>query len=194
MIAVDNPAAFSDLFKILPLEEIQALFARTQEKTVNSSEIYIKQGEFSQKPAFIKKGIIRTYTVKDNGEESTLLLRWEEQFIGSHDSILLSQPSKYFYPALEKTTILEIDYNTVNKIMQQNPAYEPLRVFVLRTKLAGTLGMIENFILLNPEERYRKLVANYPDIVNRVPGKYIASMLGITPVSLSRIRRRITGK
>lgn len=78
--------------------------------------------------------------------------------------------------------------------MDKNPEYEPLRNFVLMSMLSGTLEMIEDFVLFNPEERYIKLISEKFDIVNRVPDKYIASMLGITPVSLSRIRKRIASR
>ncbi|MCO6149448.1 hypothetical protein [Flavobacterium sp. NRK1] len=75
--------------------------------------------------------------------------------------------------------------------MQEDPKYEPVRSHVLMSMLSASLEMIEDFILLTPEERYKKLIAEKFDIVNRVPDKYIASMLGVTPVSLSRIRKRI---
>jgi FixJ family two-component response regulator len=60
--------------------------------------------------------------------------------------------------------------------------------------LAQSMDRIESFVLLSPEERYRQLVEQKPNIVNRVPNKYIATFLGITPVSLSRLRRRMATK
>jgi hypothetical protein len=70
----------------------------------------------------------------------------------------------------------------------------PLRNFFLMQMLSDTLKSIESFVTQSPEERYRNLIAERFDLVNRVPDKYIASMLGITPVSLSRIRKRINTK
>jgi CRP-like cAMP-binding protein len=194
MLSQDRLDFFTNLLQDIPPEDVAGLFAHAVEKQLKAGEVYITQNEYSKKLAYIQKGIIRTYAIKDNGDEATLLLRWEDQFIGSHDSILLEQPSKFIYQALEDTILLEIDYALVDEIMNQNPKYEPLRNFVLMTMLGGALRMIEDFVLLTPEERYLKLNAENFGIVNRVPGKYIASMLGITPVSLSRIRRRISGK
>ncbi len=191
MTSDDKLLYFADILKDLPLEDITELFAKASSKTLYEGESYIRLHEENTNLAYIEKGIIRAYTYKENGDEATLLLRWEGQFVGSHDCILLKQPSSFIYQALEDTNILEIDYSEVEKIMAENPRYEPVRNHVLMTMLGGALKMIENFILLNPEERYKKLVAEKFDIVNRVHDKYIASMLGITPVSLSRIRRRI---
>jgi CRP-like cAMP-binding protein len=194
MISTERLQFFTTLLKDIPIEEVAALFSNATEKCLKPGDIYIAQKQFSKKLAYIKKGVIRTYTVKENGDEATLLLRWDDQFVGSHDCILLQQPSGFIYQALTETDIMEIDYSQVEQIMLDNPKYEPLRNFVLMTMLSGSLKMLEDFILLAPAERYRKLVAENPDIVNRVADKHIASMLGITPVSLSRIRKRISSK
>lgn len=78
--------------------------------------------------------------------------------------------------------------------MSKHSEFEPIRHFFLLNMLAESLHQIERFLFLSPEEHYRKLTSQLPDIVNRVPDKYIASMLGITPVSLSRIRKRMHEK
>ena len=175
MITNERLLFFTDLLNDVPVEEVVDLFSRASEKHLRVGEEYISDNEINKKLAYIQHGIIRAYTVKQNGEEATLLLRWDDQFVGSHDSILLQQPSKFKYQALEETHILEIDYGHVENIMSENPKFEPLRNFILMNMLSAALQMIEDFVLLNPEERYKKLVAEKFDIVNRVPDKYIAS-------------------
>ncbi|RZJ76175.1 MAG: Crp/Fnr family transcriptional regulator [Flavobacterium sp.] len=195
MLTNDRLEFFTELLTDVPMEDVIGLFANAAERHLKYGEEYISQNEFTKKLAYIQKGIIRAYTTKSNGDEATLLLRWDDQFVGSHDSILLNKPSKFRYMAIEETTILEIDYSHVENIMAENPKFEPLRNFVLMNMLSSSLTMLEDFVLLNPEERYLKLIAEKANIVNRVADKHIASMLGITPVSLSRIRKRIaTGK
>jgi len=191
MLSNDTLLSFAKILQDLPLSDVEELFSKSSAKTLRTGDIYIHQYEDNKLLAYIEKGIIRAYTHKENGDEATLLLRWEDQFIGSHDCILLNKPSNFIYQALEETHILEIDYREVEQIMRENPKYELVRNHVLMSMLSASLKMIEDFILLNPEERYKKLVVEKFDIVNRVPDKYIASMLGITPVSLSRIRKRI---
>ncbi|RZJ75626.1 MAG: Crp/Fnr family transcriptional regulator [Flavobacterium sp.] len=195
MLTKDRLQFFTGLLRDVPMEDVIGLFANASERHLKYGQEYIGLNEFTKKLAYIQKGIIRAYAIKSNGDEATLLLRWDDQFIGSHDSILLNKPSKFRYMALEETTILEIDYSNVENIMAENPKFEPLRNFVLMNMLSSSLTMLEDFVLLNPEERYLKLIAEKANIVNRVADKHIASMLGITPVSLSRIRKRIaTGK
>ena len=173
------------------IEEMITLFNIAVQYQLKANEVYIRDGESSKKLAFIEKGIIRTYAVKDNGDEATLLLRWEGQFIASHDTIILGQPSRFVYRALENTSIFEIDYDVLENILHQNTKYERLRIYFLMKMLGEALQLAESFILFTPEERYLNLMKEKYDIVNRVPDKYLASLLGITPVSLSRIRKRI---
>ena len=171
--------------------ETEPLFSVTSRVSLEAGEAFIREGDVSRKLAFIEKGIIRSYTIKDNGDEATLFLRWEGQFIASHDTIIHRQPSKFIYRALEPVTLLQMDYDVLEDVLKNHPEYEPLRNFFLMGMLAESLKMMESFVCKSPEERYRDLLAERFDLVNRVPDKYIASMMGITPVSLSRIRKRM---
>lgn len=156
-----------------------------------AGSIYIAKGAATQKLAYIKKGLIRVYRLKENGDEITLMLRWENQFIASHDSIILNQPSRFVYQVLEDTELMELDYSKALPLLDHNPRLSSSRNSFLLHMLAEALDRVESFVLLSPEERYLQLVHDKPDIVNRVPSKYLATLLGITPVSLSRIRKRI---
>lgn len=175
----------------LPAEETTPLFSTAHTVNLTNNQVYIPIGDKSRKLAFIEKGVMRAYAIKDNGDEATLYIRWEGQFIASHDTIINYRPSRFIYRALEDCTLLEVDYDTLDKIMREQPKFEPLRNFFLLRMLSETLDMIESFVFLSPEERYQKLISDRFNIVNRVPDKHLASMLGVTPVSLSRIRKRI---
>lgn len=182
-----------DLAGIMPADT-GPLFAMTTAVSLETNEAYIREGENSRRLAFIEQGIIRVYIIKENGDEATLLLRGEGKFIASHDTIINRQPSRFIYRALEPVKLLQIDYDVLEEILKTHPEYEPLRNFFLMKMLAESLKMLESFVTQSPEERYRELLAERFDLVNRVPDKYIASMLGITPVSLSRIRKRMYTK
>ena len=181
------------LAAVLPAD-VTPLLDLTRPVSVDAHETYIREGETNRKVAFISQGIIRVYAINDNGSESTLFLRWEGQVIASHDCILHGKPSRFIYEALEPVSLLEVNYDVLEKTLTTFRHYEPLRTFFLMAMLSDSLKSIESFVTQSPEERYRSLVAGRIDVVNRVPDKYIASMLGITPVSLSRIRRRINSK
>jgi CRP-like cAMP-binding protein len=179
-----------DLAGVMP-NDTEPLFAMSSHVSLDAGEAFIRMGDLSRKLAFIEQGIIRSYTIKDNGDEATLFIRYEGQFIASHDTIIHKQPSKFIYRALEPVSLLQIDYDELEGVLKSHPEYEPLRNFFLMQMLAESLKIMESFVCKSPEERYRELIAERFDLVNRVPDKYIASMLGITPVSLSRIRKRM---
>jgi CRP-like cAMP-binding protein len=182
-----------ELSGILP-KDTGPLFGMTSQVSLEAGEDYVREGDRSKRLAFIEKGIIRAYMIKANGDEATLFLRGEGQFIASHDTIIHKQPSRFIYRALEPVKLVQIDYDVLEEILKTHPEYEPLRTFFLLRMLAESLKNVESFVSLSPEERYRQLAAERFDLINRVPGKYIASMLGITPVSLSRIRKRMFSK
>lgn len=194
MLDADKINFYLEVFKGLTPEDIIGLFQLATPRHLPASEVLIKEGATNHNLVYIQKGVIRSYMIKDSGDEVTVLLRWEDQFIASYDTIILQQPSRFTYQALEDCEILEIDYAAVEKIMEEQPKYEPLRTFFLMSMLAESLLRVESFVLFSPEERYQKLVESNANIVNRVPDKYIASLLGITPVSLSRIRKRIASR
>lgn len=182
-----------DLAGVLPADTAP-LFAMTRQVQLAANETYIREGDTGRRLAYIEQGVMRAYIIKHNGDEATLFLRWEKQFIASHDTIINKQPSRFIYRALEPVTLLEIDYDVLEEVLKTHPEYEPLRNFFLMRMLSESLNMLESFVTLSPEERYRNLLSGRFDLVNRVPDKYIASMLGITPVSLSRIRKRMLDK
>ncbi|RYE22292.1 MAG: Crp/Fnr family transcriptional regulator [Sphingobacteriales bacterium] len=191
MIDPEKIKLYLSLFKDLKLKDLLHLVTMSKTRHLAPGEIFIKQDTMNGKLAYIKKGLIRAYTVKENGDEITILLRWEDQFIASHDNIILRKPSRFIYQAVEETTLLELDYDAAQALFDKNPRYAEARNFIILNMLADSLARVESFILLSPEERYQRLLKDKPNIVNRVPDKYIATLLGITPVSLSRIRKRI---
>jgi CRP-like cAMP-binding protein len=192
MLSDEDIKFYLGIFKGLDLYDLTALFKLAQIKTIPANEIYIDFGVTSTKLSFIRKGLIRAYGVKNNGDDVTLFLRWENQFVASHDSIILRQPSRFIYQALEDTVLLEMDYFKLESILDNNPKLSAHRNLFLLSMLAEALERMESFVLLSPEERYMQLLKDKPDIFNRVHNKYLATLLGITPVSLSRIRKRIT--
>jgi CRP-like cAMP-binding protein len=194
MITDNKIKFYLDTFKTLRFEDLVQLLQMAKEKTLQPGEAYIKQGTLHRKLCYITKGLVRIYTFRKNGEEATLQLYWEDQFFASRHSVLLNQPCPFIFEAVEQTELLEVDFNDMQALLDANIQYAPSRNFFLTEMLSQALDRVESFILLSPEERYGKLVAEKPDIVNRVPNKFIATMLGITPVSLSRIRKRMASK
>jgi CRP-like cAMP-binding protein len=180
------------LFTSISLADITKLYNTAQQYKIAQNNFWIKEGDSTSKIAYIKKGLIRAFCIDDNGNEKTTIVREEHQFIASYDKILFDKPSKFYYQAVEETTLLVLDYDKLQIILKDNPHFEKARTHFLKKMLGESLERIENFILLTPPDRYKKFITENNSIYQRLPDKYIASILGITPVSLSRIKKRIS--
>lgn len=102
--------------------------------------------------------------------------------------------SRFIYQALEPTEMIQLSYDDLATIVSKNKKLEELRKDFLLKMLQETLEQLEAFVLLTPEERYTQFLESRSNIVNRVPDKYIANIIGVTPQSLSRIRKRMAQK
>lgn len=191
MLNIADINFYLSVFKGISPKDMMDLAGLAHTKELKAGDIYIQPGSASQRLAYIKAGLIRTYSLKENGDEVTLMLRWENQFVASFDSIILGKPSRFIYQALEDTSLVEMDYQKAKSVIDQSPELSASSHSFLLHMLGEAMDRLEGFVLLSPEERYLKLVHEKPDINNRVPDKYLATLLGIAPGSLSRIRKRI---
>jgi CRP-like cAMP-binding protein len=179
------------MFTSMSIADMYHLFSLAKERKLKAGEIFIDFGVLSVKLAYIKSGIVRGYAIKKNGEEATLVLRSEDEFVASYDCILNNEKSRACYHALEDTILLEIDFAAMMDLVNKNPKYQAGRKYFFTNLARKLTERMESFVLHSPEERYQKFLKMHSSLAQRIPDKYIASYLGITPVSLSRIRKRI---
>ena len=163
-------------------------------KSVIASDIYIPQDKIFKKIFYIKKGILRSYYITESGEEKTIFFRWEGQMASIPECVFDNEPTRQNWQALEDCELLEIDFDLVEKMSENNFPLIKTRMVVAQKMLLESLKRIESFVLDKPEERYQKLIAQKPEIIQRVADKHIASFIGVTPVSLSRIRKRLASQ
>lgn len=160
-------------------------------KTIAASEIYIPQDKIFKKIFFIKKGILRSFYLTDTGEEKTIFFRWEGQMVAIPECIFDNEPTRLTWQTMEDCELLEIDFDVVEKMSENNLSLVKTRMSFAQKMLLEALRRVESFVLDKPEERYQKLITQKPEIIQRVADKHIASFIGVTPVSLSRIRKRL---
>lgn len=182
---------YLQLFPTLSGDDLFRLLSIARPRSLQEGEYFIREGESSALTGYVLEGLIRTWHCNERGEELTLSLSCEDTMVASHDHILYKQPSRFMYQAMEPTSLLVMSYDDIEAMMSKHPSFEVLRHYFIMQLLGASVKRLESFILMNAEERYQQFVANKPNLVQRVPGKYLASLLGITPVSLSRIRTRI---
>ena len=172
-------------------EDVEILAPFTSLREFKSGEIYIKPDDNNRKVYFIKSGIVRVYHLADNGIEKTILFHNKKSFFGNYDGIIYNQPSRYFYQSIGETELFELTYDAIDLGSQKSLTINNLRANMFLAMIGILLQNIEDFVLLNPEERYQKHLEANAKVLQKVPSKYIASLLGITPVSLSRIKKRL---
>lgn len=136
---------------------------------------------------FIKKGVARIYYFK-GGIDITERFFFEDSTIARVESLFTGKPSRKAIQILEDAEIIAIDANQLFKLYDTFPEIERLFRKIFETAYVETVNRIEGIQFHSAEERYNALLSEAPNVLMRVPLKYVASYLGITQVSLSRIR------
>lgn len=194
MIDLEKLKTLYKFGKELTLTDAQELFQSAKSESIKKKTILFHQGSKDSKVYYLRKGLVRMYHIKENGEEITFNLLSEQNVVANFDFVGTNSPSKFYYETLEDCNFFSLDYQVVDSIVSSNSKLEANRKFFLRKIIFEVKERLESFVLMNPEERYLKFIKDFPDLSNRVPDKYIANILGITPVSLSRIRKRIASR
>ena len=176
----------------MKIQPILSLLRNVKTRTYQHGEVLISEGSKNKEVFYVRNGLIRCFYVNSNADEITFQLFPESNPVLNFHTLLFDEPSKFVYTAHERTKVYCIDYDALMKITRDNANLLELnRSFIGKRAIKQAFMRIESLVFLTPEERYEKYVRDYPNIVNRAPDKYIANVLGITPVSLSRIRNRI---
>ncbi|MFO0357021.1 MAG: Crp/Fnr family transcriptional regulator [Sphingobacteriaceae bacterium] len=136
---------------------------------------------------FLKKGVARIYYFKEHND-ITESFSFENNIVVRYESLFTGKPSKKAIQLLEDAEVIAIKANELFKLYDQFPDIERLFRKIFENALVDTVNRVESIQFHTAEERYNALIKEAPDVLKRVPLKYIASYLGITPVSLSRIR------
>lgn len=194
MITLEKLKEIFPFAQQLSSEDLLNFFQHVKVSNINQGEIFIKEGSQKKSIYFIKTGLVRSFYINEKGEEITNRLRYENQIVASHEIIVFNKPSRFNYQAIENSELFELNFDLVQKIIENNSKLEAGRRYFVTQTLADALSSLDDFILLSAEQRYLKFVKENPSLINRVPNKYVANILGITPVSLSRIRKRISSK
>jgi CRP-like cAMP-binding protein len=139
---------------------------------------------------FLLKGCIRKYYIKD-GEQITIYIMTENNFIGAFDSFITGTKSKETIECIEPCELLVLSRTDMDKLYKKIPLMNEFVRKIIEQTLIQFQQSLNSFILDNPEERYTKLLTQNPEILQRVPQHMLATYLGITATSLSRIRKRI---
>ncbi len=158
-------------------------------KKVLKGEQLLKAGDICKHTFYVEKGLLRLYGLDENGKENILQFGTENWFVTDRDSVYFKEPSNYFIDALEDTTVVLLDEDFIELVAKLNPSFRKKNEKLLHNHIRHLNRRIHLLLGASAKTRYVEFVKLYPDVLLRVPQWMIASYLGITPESLSRIRK-----
>ena len=158
-------------------------------KKVKKGEFLLREGEMTRYSIFVASGCLRTYTIDDNGKEHILQFSPENWWTGDI-SFTSNVPSKCFIEALEDSDVLLTEISSIQKLNKYIPQSSAQYESALQKSMEAKNQRIISSLSATAEERYNDFLKKYPSLVQRVPQHMIASYLGISPETLSRIRKQ----
>ncbi|MEN0051861.1 MAG: Crp/Fnr family transcriptional regulator, partial [Bacteroidota bacterium] len=182
----------SEIKKVVPLveEEFELFAQKVKPVFLKKNEIWEAEERIAQQIGFVNKGLLRTYYLKDSAE-FIQQFHLEGDFMGNYLSYQNQSFSKTATAAIEDCELLQIPFAELERLAKQVPRIQAFSEYVGRQKLQQIHQRATSLLTQTPEERYQELLRNQPDLLQRLPQYYIAQYLGITPISLSRIHKRI---
>ncbi|ANH82891.1 Crp/Fnr family transcriptional regulator [Niabella ginsenosidivorans] len=170
-------------------EELAYFLSLMEIRTFKKYEKIVRIGEPVNYVYYIDKGLVRYYGETD-GKEQTFRVFRENMWVSEYAAFLTRQPSMVCIEALEDTTLFRMHFDKMQESYNKAKIFERLGRKMAEALFINEVQMTTQRRLKSPEIRYLELLQNDPEIMRRVPLKYIASLLGIEPESLSRIRKR----
>ncbi|WP_242205479.1 Crp/Fnr family transcriptional regulator [Aestuariivivens insulae] len=176
-----------EVYSPLTYECHQEFIANSKFVTFKKGDIIVREGQYSKKAYLIIEGCARAYYLKD-GKDISDWFTFENQFMASIVSFFSNQPSPHYVEFVEESKVLEFSKETVDLLSKNFHDFERFISKVVTETMLGLCERLHTIQFSKAEERYQNLISIYPDITQRIPLTHIASYLGITLETLSRIR------
>jgi CRP-like cAMP-binding protein len=167
-------------------EETRTFF---QEREIKAKTTLVKEGDISRNLYFIQEGCLRLW-FNNEGKDITFQFFFENQAVSSFESFLEKKPSQFSLESIEPCKLVLLSREHFDLLFKLYPDLKDGFQKILIQRLGNYANLFLSRIKDSPEKRYHELLAHHPEILQRIPQHYIASYLGITPISLSRIRNR----
>ena len=170
-------------------EEKKYFIALLKPRKIRKKQCLLQAGEVSRFENFVTKGLLRAYTVDAKGHEHIAMFAMEGWWISDLYSFLTETPATQYIDALEDSEVLSIEKTDLEKLYIAVPKFDRLFRKLLQNAFVANQQRILAGISQTAEEQYLAFIKKYPTLEQRVPQHQIASFLGITPETISRIRR-----
>jgi CRP-like cAMP-binding protein len=170
-------------------EELDEVWHFFHPRKLKKGEYLISPGEIATETGFVVKGVLRVYYLVE-GKESTRFLGSENIFISSVPSFTTQKPSIEYVEALENSELLMLSYQDLQKMCDISPKWDRLVRYLAEYSYNEQQKRVYSLIALTAQERYEEFTKSRPDLIQRIPQYIIANYLGISPETLSRIRKQ----
>jgi CRP-like cAMP-binding protein len=187
---------FQTLQEKLPFnaDEMAVLKRFLTPKKLRKKQYILQEGDVCKFFAFVEKGALKSYSIDEKGGEHIIQFAIEGWMISDLYSFLTGEPASYNIDALEDSELVLINKAAHEELLRLSPKYETWIRLQITGAYIAMQRRLTSIISLSLEERYTSFTNTYPEIVQRVPQHMIASFMGLTPETLSRVRKKISSR
>ncbi len=170
---------------------LQAFLSTAETRCYKKGSILFERDTVYNQLGYIKSGAVRTYCINDQGIDISFLLQVNGDFFGDYESYITGKRSAFIIEAAVDTEVLLFDKKRLDELIASDISWLRFSRTISDICFLEAKRRIEELLFFSPEERYFNLLQKSPEIICKIPLKYISTYLGITPQSLSRIRKRL---
>jgi CRP-like cAMP-binding protein len=175
-------------------EELAFMRMRFLPRTLAAGAFLQRAGDIAQYAAFVARGCLRSFVIDGKGKEHVVQFAPEQWWLADAISLNTRTPSQYFFAAIEQSDVLLIDAPGQQQIVDRVPGYsEAMRAGLQKHAAAKDLRIVKS-LSASAEERYLDFMQTFPTVAQRVPQWMLASYLGVSPETVSRIRKQLSRK
>ena len=182
---------FQTRFPFLLSSDFDAFLSITHRSKYKKGEKIIDFGEKKKKIVLLLKGLVRGFIINYQGRELTTFLFRENMAFAAYEPLILNNPTNHAFECLENSVALSLEYRDLEVLIKSNHRIKKVMDAIIMDSLSTAIQRNESFIKESPEQRFLSFIKKHPDLLKRVYQKHIASYLGITAVSFSRLKKRV---
>ncbi|MGN7810850.1 Crp/Fnr family transcriptional regulator [Flavobacterium sp. 22076] len=172
-------------------EQLNEILACFKPVSVTKNELLLEKDETADRIFFINKGCLRLYYSNSDHSISTRFMAFENTFLTSIVSFISREPSPEYIEAVENSELLVISYNDFFHLRKTIPEWDKMYIYILEYGLTVITSKLSSLLTQNAAERYRNLLKNNPELIQRLSNVNLAAYLNISPETLSRIKSQI---
>lgn len=171
--------------------QFELLSRELTERSYSKGRILVRQGDLMSISYFVARGLLRSYTIDNTGKEHIIQFAPENWWIGDRNSGYFNEPAVFFIDVVEDAQVIHISRHFMDRAQEVCPEFSRYTIYLLHNTIRHMQLRINQLLAATAEERYLDFIRLYPNVTLRVPQMMIASYLGITPESLSRVKKEL---